>query len=377
MSDPTASVGPAAAMAALRDYFSGSSVLDWGVAPARRTPNADNLRAWVDRGYHASMEYMAKRLAERADPLVFHPWARSAVVFAFPYRAPLGISPGPYRVAAYAHGGDYHDRARALLRGAEAALRATPGLEAIRLYGFADTAPVFERDLASEAGLGWRGKNGCTLSRAHGSAFHLAGFLIDLDLPASAPVEEFCGGCTRCLDLCPTGAFAGPGILDAAKCISYWTIEARAQAPPGLAADFGGWIFGCDICQEVCPWNHKHIGKVKENAAPRDDAPAHADPPRGAPDFAEEFPTDAVAWLSLLRQGGGFQSRFRKSPLTRAGRRGILRNLAVAIGNLKDTSARESLEAVLAGETDEALREVLERTLGVLEDGEEGGSRSG
>jgi epoxyqueuosine reductase len=385
MSDPAASAGPAAsaaapaasdpgaAMAVLREFFSASSVLDWGVAPARRNPNADNLRAWVDRGYHASMGYMAERLAERIDPLDFHPWARSAVVFAFPYRAPLGTSRGPYRVAAYAHGGDYHDRARVLLRGAETALRAAPGLEAIRFYGFADTAPVFERDLASEAGLGWRGKNGCTLSRAHGSAFNLAGFLLDMDLPVSAPVQEFCGGCTRCLDLCPTGAFAGPGILDANKCISYWTIEARAPAPPVLAADFGGWIFGCDICQEVCPWNFKH----KERPFAQDAAAVTAAPPMVSPDFAEEFPSDAVSWLSLLKQGGGFRSRFRKTPLARAGRRGLLRNLAVAIGNLQDASARDALEQALAGETDEGLHQVLERTLGALGVSDEDGSRGG
>jgi epoxyqueuosine reductase len=350
--------GPgSSAMAALRDFFAGSAVLEWGVAPARESPHAENLRAWVDRGYHASMEYMARRLAERADPTAFHPWARSAVVFSFPYGAPLGTSRGPYRVAAYAHGGDYHDRARVLLRGAEAALRAVPGLEDVRFYAFADTAPVFERDLASEAGLGWRGKNGCTLSRTRGSAFHLAGFFLDLELPASVPVQEFCGGCTRCLDLCPTGAFAGPGVLDANKCISYWTIEARAAAPPELAAEFGGWIFGCDVCQEVCPWNHKHLAKA---APPREEGPA------GPEVRPEELPADASSWLALLKQGGGFRSRSKGTPLTRAGRRGLLRNLAIAIRNLRDTSAREPLEALLAGETDEGLRTELRRTLEAL-----------
>lgn len=341
-----------AALGALRTFFAQPGVLDWGVAPARRPPHADALRSWVDAGYHGSMEYMARRLTEREDPSVFHPWARSVVVFSIPYLAPLGTSPGPYKVAAYAYGGDYHDRARALLREADAALRGAEGLGEIRFHGFADTAPVFERDLASEAGLGWRGKNGCTLSRAHGSAFHLAGFLLDVELPASAPVEEFCGGCTRCLDHCPTGAFRGPGELDATKCISYWTIESRAPAPEALSGRFGGWIYGCDVCQEVCPWNHKHLACRAAAAG----APA----PTG-------FPADAPAWLALLKQGGGFQSRFKGSPLTRAGRRGMLRNLAAAARNLGDTSAAGPLRDILADETDPALREAIGKALEALE----------
>ncbi len=380
-------------MAALRGFFARPDVLEWGVAPARRTPNADRLKSWVDQGYHGGMEYMARRLAERADPAVLHPWARSAVMFSFPYAAPLGSSRGAYRVAAYAwpgstgsgivgsgndgtaavgrkSGWDYHDRARGLLRDAEARLRALPGLAEMRFYGFVDTAPVFERDLASEAGLGWRGKNGCTLSRTRGSAFHLAGFLVDLDLPAATPLEEFCGGCTRCLDQCPTGAFQAPGVLDATRCISYWTIESRAPAPPSLAGSFGGWIFGCDVCQEVCPWNRKHLApESRPEAGGRMTArDSGAEPAATEPSTASSaFPGDAGGWLDLLRQGGGFRSRFKDSPLARAGRRGLLRNLATAMGNLGDTSARDKLREVLEAEQDPALREVLARALSTLE----------
>ena len=347
-----------ACLEGLKEFFARDDVLDWGVAAARPTPHSDNLKAWVGKGYHASLEYMSKRLAERSDPTAFHPWAQSAVMFSFPYLAPLGSSPGPYRVAAYAfpsptgmgpktnYGDDYHDRARALLREAEAFLRSRDGLEDIRFYGFADTAPVFERDLASEAGLGWRGKNGCTLSRGHGSAFNLAGFFIDLALPVSEPVQDFCGGCTRCIDLCPTGAFQAPGVLDANKCISYWTIEAKGEVPAELSGKFGGWVFGCDICQEVCPWNHKHMAK----------------PPAAAP-----FPEDAPGWLALLRQGGGFQSRYRKSPLTRAGRRSLMRNVAVAARNMGDTSAAPAIREILGTETDPVLIGELKRTLAALE----------
>jgi epoxyqueuosine reductase len=343
-----------ACLAALRAFFSSRpDVLDWGIAPARATPRSDLLRSWIDEGRHAGMGYMAARLAERCDPKSFHPWAESAVVFAIPYARPLSPAASGYKVAAYAQGPDYHHLARAILSAVEAHLRADASTAHARFYGFVDTAPVFERDLASEAGLGWRAKNCCTLNRQAGSAFHLAGFFLDVALPPSAPIEDFCGGCTRCLDACPTGAFAGPGRLDANKCISYWTIEDKGALPADLADRFGGWIFGCDVCQEVCPWNRKRL------AAPGASAP-------GA------FPATGPEWAALLRKGGGFQSRFKGSPLTRAGRRSLLRNLAVAARNLRDTSMEEPLGALLPEEDDPAVRAEIERTLEALRGPEAG-----
>lgn len=333
-------------MASLRDFFSrGDRVLEWGIAPARPSPHADLLRSWVEQGLHADMQYMAARLGERMDPQAFHGWAESAVMFAFPYGRSLGSSGDGYKVASYARCEDYHAAARAHLRAAEAHLRADPALSDIRFYGFADTAPMFERDLASEAGIGWRGKNCCTLNRKHGSAFHLAGFLLDIPLEQSAPVQDFCGGCTRCLDQCPTGAFLAPGRLDANKCISYWTIESRGAVPTDLSSGFQGWIFGCDVCQEVCPWNHKGIRSAK--------------PPDGMPE-------SGPAWAALLRKGGGFRSQFRRSPLNRAGRRNLLRNLAIAARNLGDASALDPLEQLLPEETDPIVRQELERTIAAL-----------
>ena len=345
---------------AVREFFaSRPSVLEWGIAPARKNPNADRLRTWVDHGYHGTMEYMAAHMRDRMDPQAFHPWAESAVVFAFPYARPLGGDASPngsapdnkglrYRVSAYAGAKDYHDKARTLLREAETFLKERTGRSDLAFYGFVDTAPVFERDLASEAGLGWRGKNCCTLNRTHGSAFHLAGFFLDTALPSSTPLEEFCGGCTRCIDQCPTQAFTGPGQLDANKCISYWTIEAKIEPPPDLAKQFGGWIFGCDICQEVCPWNHKHI---------RGPSPSVEMDPAIQDDF---FPVDGTAWLSLLRKGGGFQSRFKGSPLTRAGRKSMLRNVSVAAANLADTALLQPLLDLLPGEDDIMVRREIE-----------------
>ncbi|MDB5049588.1 MAG: tRNA epoxyqueuosine(34) reductase QueG [Fibrobacteres bacterium] len=338
-----------ACLASLRSFFSHDPrALEWGIAPARPTPNAELLRAWVQQKHHAGMDYMAARLAERMDPKSFHPWAESAIVFAFPYGHPLGASQDKYRVAAYARSRDYHEVARGILRDAEAHLKSQPLLADIRFYGFTDTAPVFERDLASEAGLGWRGKNCCTLNRKHGSGFHLGGFFLDLALPASAPVEDFCGGCTRCIDECPTEAFIAPGKLDANKCISYWTIEAKGPVPEGLSDRFGGWIFGCDVCQEVCPWNHKHIKDAEE---------------RGAPESPARFPDTGPAWVELLRKGGGFRSRFRKSPLDRAGRRSLMRNAAIAARNLGDASAAGPLRAALSEETDPVVRKEIEKAL--------------
>ena len=332
---------------ALAEFFSRHPrVLHWGVAPARPTPRADLLRDWVEKGRHGNMDYMARRLRERMDPRSLHAWAESVVVFSFAYAAPLGAGASPYRVAAYARGADYHGECKAILAGAETFLGNVLPSGPPRFYGFVDTAPVFERDLASEAGLGWRAKNCCTLSREHGSGFHLAGFFLDLPLPASPPVEDFCGGCTRCLDQCPTQAFTGPGQLDATKCISYWTIEAKGALPGNLSDRFGGWIFGCDVCQEVCPWNRKHL--VREASE------------------APQWPTDGIGWLNLLRKQGGFRSRFRKSPLSRAGRRSLLRNLAVAARNLKDTSLLEPLREALPGETDPDLREEMQKAITAL-----------
>lgn len=363
----------------LQDFFAGQPrILEWGIAKAGKTPNAERLQSWVGQGQHGKMEYMATRLEERMNPQVFHPWAQSVVVFSFPYARRLGdgvgktsggaaktnsgATPGPsYRVAAYAGAKDYHDEARVILKEAEEFLKTRTGRPDLNFYGFVDTAPIFERDLATEAGLGWRGKNCCTLSREQGSSFHLAGFLLDAPLPVATPSQEFCGGCTRCLDQCPTDAFVGPGHLDATKCISYWTIEAKSDLPSHLTPQFGGWIFGCDICQEVCPWNHKSardkaLGEKTRNSV---DAVKHAE--------KDLFPVDGLAWLRLLRKGGGFQSRFRHSPLLRAGRKSLLRNLAMAASNLKDTSLLNLLLETLPEETDPIVRKEIEKAILILQ----------
>ena len=165
----------------------------------------------------------------------------------------------------------------------------------------------------------------------------LAGFFLDVDFEAySTPQEDFCGGCTACLEACPTNAFVAPGRLDASKCLSYWTIEAKGDVPSDIAEKSGSWIFGCDVCQEVCPWNHKHI-KKSTTSTPKN------------------LPQTGLDWLTLLRKGGGFQSRFKDSPLTRAGRRSLLRNVLIALRNNPQTNIRELVETIGKEESNQSV----------------------
>jgi epoxyqueuosine reductase len=289
------------------------------------------------------------------------PWAQTLVLMSLKPSAPLKASQPPYAVAAYARGEDYHHRARRLLQALENHLRTFDG--ELQFRGFVDTSPLFERDFAAAAGLGWRAKNCTLLSREHGSHFLLFGCLLSVETVRSQPVAEFCGGCTRCLDACPTSAFTAPGELDARLCISYHTIENRGQTPPELASHFGPWIFGCDICQTVCPWNRKHLqadqgGKGGVPARPSDTSEAAARDP---------YDLTGSEWLNLLSPGGGFQSRFKGSPLSRAGRKGMLRNVAEAAARQGDASALPGLHAALDRESNTMLQATLQKAVAQLE----------
>jgi epoxyqueuosine reductase len=323
----------------LADFFAGQpEVLEWGIVPLNRAlPNADNLESWVGQGMHAGLRYMEENLDKRTVPRQLFPWACSAVLFSLRQSVPFGTPTGDFRVAAYALGEDYHRRARRILNEAHHSLSLSTGAAPLRFESFCDTWPVFERDLAAEAGLGWRGKNSCLIHRKHGSGFMLAGFFLDVDFEAySTPQEDFCGGCTACLEACPTNAFVAPGRLDASKCLSYWTIEAKGDVPSDIAEKSGSWIFGCDVCQEVCPWNHKHI-KKSTTSTPKN------------------LPQTGLDWLTLLRKGGGFQSRFKDSPLTRAGRRSLLRNVLIALRNNPQTNIRELVETIGKEESNQSV----------------------
>ncbi len=317
-----------------------NDVLQWGITSAQQTPHAQNLQKWIQGEQHAGLQYMAQNLEKRMHPEVFQPWAKSILVLALAYPKPLQtLATNGYQIAAYAQGADYHYRGKEILMGLENELKKHLG--DFSFYAFTDTAPVFERDLASEAGLGWRGKNCCTLDKKNGSAFFLAGCFLPWELPHNNPVAEFCGGCTLCLDHCPTQAFSAPGQLNANKCISYWTIEAKTFIPVELSEQFGPWIFGCDICQAICPWNKKHLGDCD----------------------AASISLSGCEWLELLRKGGGFQRRFKHTPLARAGRKGLLRNVAIAARNNNDTETLTLLQAILPEENEEWVRVELERTI--------------
>jgi epoxyqueuosine reductase len=300
-----------------------------GIAPASPADGFDRLRDWLARGFAGTMDYMQRLADAHRHPSSILPEVRSVVMVGINYK-PAGES-GPARggrVARYARGADYHDVLRERLGRLLAWLQGErPGC---RGRGVVDTAPLLERDFARRAGLGWFGKNTMLLNKRLGSYFFLGALLVDLELRPDAPFEAaHCGTCTACLDACPTGAFAGPGLLDARRCISYLTIELKGSVPEDLRPGLGDWLFGCDVCQEVCPWNRK--------------APAGTDPALGARTDLESL--DPVELLALSPEE--FRRRFRGTALTRAKRRGLLRNAALVLGNAGDPVALPALRRAL------------------------------
>jgi epoxyqueuosine reductase len=240
-------------------------------------------------------------------------------------------------VARYALGDDYHDVMLSRLKTLLAEVRARYG-EEVPGRAYVDTGPLLERDLAQRAGLGWWGKNTNLLHRHLGSYFFLGALLLGLDLAPDAPTTAHCGTCRRCLDACPTRAFVAPYVLDARRCISYLTIELKGPIPRNLRPLVGNWIYGCDICQEVCPWNRK---------APPTDEPAFQ--PRG--DLAAP---ELIPLLGMTDEE--FRARFRGSPIKRTKRRGLLRNVAVALGNARDPVAIPALRAALGQDPEPLVR---------------------
>ena len=349
-------------------------------------PNLGDAHAryleWIERGYAGEMSYLSRNPYVRGDLRRLWPETRAVLVVAMQYK-PERESPhaaGRGKIARYAHGGDYHKfMKKRLIRVLRDLRELDPGIEG---RSYVDTGPILERDLAVLAGLGWKGKNSLLLSRRLGSYFFLGCLLLNRALEADAPFyEEHCGTCARCIDDCPTGAIVAPGVVDARRCISYLTIELRGPIPRELREPMGAHVFGCDICQEVCPWN--------------DDVP-HAREPRFDPRPAALDPQlREFAAMDELR----FQKAFRGTPVMRARYGGFLRNVLVAIGNtggaesiavlaralehreplarghaawalgrlgkkLRDERARLALEARLEVERDAWVREEIELALG-------------
>lgn len=295
-----------------------------GVAALEPSRQGTHLRRWLERGDHASMEWIGRRTEVRENPSRLLPGARSALCVTLQYHPLVGEEEPAGdlwpRVARYARGRDYHDVMGRRLKALAARIReAFPGC-GTRPY--VDTGPILERELAARAGLGSQGKNTMLLSREWGSWFLIGEILLTLELEPHdpEPAADLCGHCTRCLDACPTGALAESYRLDSNRCISYWTIEHRGDLPPAAREMIGDWVFGCDVCQEVCPWNDK----------PRSGTPRPGDHPelRLPPERAE---LDLAGLLELDREG--YVERFQVSPMKRAKLEGLRRNAAVAMGH--------------------------------------------
>ena len=239
-----------------------------GIADASPSRYRQYLREWLDSGHAGSMEYLARRFDERTDPATYLPGARSVICVAMNYHVPLQDPPPQHgRIARYALGDDYHDIIKQkLLELADWLRAAAPS--AITRCGV-DTAPIMEKELAARAGIGWVGKHTCVINERIGSWVLLGEVITTLELPADQLAIDRCGTCRRCIDACPTQAITAPYQLDARRCISYLTIENASEIDPALKPQIGEWLFGCDICQEVCPWNARAAVTLNPALQPR------------------------------------------------------------------------------------------------------------
>jgi epoxyqueuosine reductase len=328
------------------------------------------FESWIERGYAGEMEYLKRRDQEnrllRSSLRIAVPWARSVIVCAANYNAdaPKSIDPASpesawiarYALTGYQPGeaegttrpSDYHDVLLARLKTLEQRLQQAFGPFQARCY--VDTGPLVERAYARYAGIGWTGKNTCIIDQKLGSWLFLGVILTGLELPLAAPItlpEDRCGSCTRCIDACPTGALVAPYQMDASLCIAYLTIEKRGPIPEPLRPQMGRQVFGCDICQDVCPWNRR--------------APLSAD---AELTVRPELVNPALAWLAEL-DAESFRAQFRQSPVQRAKLSGLLRNVAIAMGNSGLASYLPKLQEWAAG-SDPVLAEAAQWALARL-----------
>lgn len=276
-------------------------------APSHRSQRAADVAHWVEQGFHADMAWYGRNLERRVDPGQVLPGCRAVIMLTSPY-TPQPVELAGQKLARYAAGDDYHDVLLKRLKRLIAVMRADYPHGEFRPY--VDTGPVLERYWAEQAGLGWIGKNGCLIDREQGSYLFLAAILTTLTVPTGQPHTDFCGQCTACIDACPTNAIVAEQVVDSRKCISYLNIESRGPFPADTP-DFSHWIFGCDICQEVCPWTNKFaVNPLLTAFEPR-------------PTFATISADD----LAQMDQAT-FRATFRKSPIKRTKQAGLQRNLA-------------------------------------------------
>jgi len=303
-----------------------------GITTPDPPPHWTAYQHWLTMGRHGSMDYLAD--SRRGDPHLVLPECRSILMLGVRYFKPgtsvKHIDHHPVgQIAAYAWGRDYHLVLPHRLDTLVAFIEKQVG-RPIPHRGYTDTGPIIERDLAQRAGLGWIGKNTCLIHPDIGSFFLLAEILLGYDMEPDEPfTADRCGVCTRCITACPTECILPNRTLDARRCLSYLTIENKNEIPLELRPRFGNWVFGCDICQQVCPWNREPVGKL--------DPVFNALPGLPAPDLISE--------LALTPQG--FNHKFKHNPVLRAKRRGYLRNVAVALGNSNNPEALPALESAL------------------------------
>ena len=306
-----------------------------GITPAVQSETIARYRQWIENGYAGKMDYLKRHLPLKTDVRQLLTEAKSVVSLAMNYYTldpPKALADDPARgqISRYAWGDDYHDVIRHRLSELVAFIKQAAETE-LKTRICVDTAPIIEREYAQKAGVGWIGKNTNLIHWRSGSWYFLAEVLINIDLASEAPpLRGSCGTCTRCIEACPTDAIIEPNLLDSRLCISYLTIELKESIPKVLRPKIGNLIFGCDICQEVCPWNSKAVPTDVPAFQPRDG----------------NLTPKLLSLISMTQQE--FSRRFKGSPIKRAKRRGFLRNVLVAIGNWGEPRAVPALKDALA-----------------------------
>lgn len=331
----------------------------FGVTGAAPPGSLPVFLRWLDSGYHGEMAYLAAERAveRRSNPALILPEVKSIILLGLRYSKSSPVEPAPSggltgQVAAYAWGLDYHDIIPPRLEQLSAFMQRETGTAAVS-RAYTDTGPILERDLASRAGLGWIGRNSCLIDPKTGSYYLLAELFTSLELEPDAPFRaDHCGTCRRCIDACPTQCILPNRTIDARRCISYLTIENKGSIPAELRPAVGSWVFGCDICQQVCPWNLRF---ADETYAPELQPDANV----ASPDLLRD--------LTLTTQE--FNRRFKMSPIRRAKRRGYLRNIAVALGNSASPEAVAPLIHALDNEPEPLVRGHAAWALGQLKGG--------
>ncbi|GAC1674246.1 MAG: tRNA epoxyqueuosine(34) reductase QueG [Candidatus Acidiferrum sp.] len=333
-----------------------------GVVRADLFPELTQMREWLDRGYAGGMKYLED--SRRQDPATAMPGIRSVIVCALNYNSDQALSTEAVArngekeprgwISRYAWGRDYHEVIWEKLNALQAEMR-EQFPESFESRGYADTGPLAERVLAKYAGLGWLGKNTLLLNEEHGSWFFLGAILTTLDLQPSlakteTPPVDRCGSCTRCLDACPTQAFVEPYVMDARRCISYLTIELKGGIPAEFREQMGWHVYGCDICQDVCPWNRKAPISNEPGFSPRI-LTKHLDSKNGTEKIAQRdsFYMPRLEWLAGMSEAE-FREAFHGSAVKRTKWRGIVRNACIALGNSRmpeGEASRERIQALL------------------------------